>query len=705
MENSTKLSLEPLIKPRILIVEDEAIVARDIRVQLQELGYDPVGIATNAQQAISFAGELRPNLILMDIQLSGEGDGIYAAQEIRRLFGLPVVFVTSFTADEVLQRAKLIEPYGYVLKPFTQRDLRTVIEMALFKFNADLKQQEAASHTQAILDNMVDGVITINARGQMASYNQAAAKIFGYTADEAIGQNVSLLMPPQDKLQHDSYLDRYHTTGEARMLGLPREVEGQRKDGSLFPMSLAVSQITRGGMPVYIGLIRDLTLHHLNMEEIRRLAFYDPLTQLPNRRLLIDRLSQAMINASRTGQHGALMFLDLDHFKMLNDRLGHQFGDQLLQQVAIRLTNCAREGNTVARIGGDEFVILMESLSSRDFEAATEAKVVASGILTALSQPYQLNEHVYHSTPSIGIVLFMQDSEGIDEIFKKADVAMYQAKNAGRNSIRFFDPNMQETAAAYMELENDLRNGIANHEFLLHYQIQVKAGLKYDDAPIINGVEALVRWHHPKRGMVSPADFIPIAESSGLILPIGQWVLETACRQLVAWENTPAAADWSIAVNVSALQFAQTDFVTQVEHVLAITGANPKLLKLELTESMLADNVDEIIVKMNALRAHGVSFSLDDFGTGYSSLSYLKRLPLSQLKIDQSFVRDILTDPSDAVIAHTIVALAHSLGLKVIAEGVETQAQRDALAEMGCNAYQGYLFGRPVPATKLAIEG
>jgi diguanylate cyclase (GGDEF)-like protein/PAS domain S-box-containing protein len=579
--------------------------------------------------------------------------------------------------------------------------LRTVIEMALFKFNADLKQQEAALHTQAILDNMVDGVITINALGQMESYNQAAAKIFGYTADEAIGQNVSLLMPPQDKLQHDSYLHRYHSTGEARMLGLPREVEGQRKDGSVFPMSLAVSQITRGGMPVYIGLIRDLTLHHLNMEEIRRLAFYDPLTQLPNRRLLIDRLSQAMINSSRTGQHGALMFLDLDHFKLLNDRLGHQIGDQLLQQVAIRLTHCAREGNTVARIGGDEFVILLESLSNRDYEAATEAKIVASGILSALSQPYQLNEYVCHSTPSIGIVLFMQDLEGIDEIFKKADVAMYQAKSAGRNGIRFFDPKMQETAAAYMELENDLRSGIANHEFLLHYQIQVVEGVKHNDAPVINGVEALVRWRHPKRGMVSPADFIPIAESSGLILPIGQWVLETACQQLVAWENTPATADWSIAVNVSALQFAQTDFVTQVEHVLTITGANPKLLKLELTESMLATNVDEIIAKMNALRAHGVSFSLDDFGTGYSSLSYLKRLPLSQLKIDQSFVRDILTDPSDAVIAHTIVALAHSLGLRVIAEGVETQAQRDALAEMGCNAYQGYLFGRPMPATKL----
>nr|WP_314858079.1 EAL domain-containing protein [uncultured Undibacterium sp.] len=704
LETSTKLFTEPLVKPRILIVEDEAIVARDIRVQLEALGYEPVGIATHAEQAIRLAGELRPNLILMDIQLSGEGDGIYAAQEIRRLFGLPVVFVTSFTADEVLQRAKLIEPYGYVLKPFTQRDLRTVIEMALFKFNADQKQQEAALHTQAILDNMVDGVITINARGQIESYNQAAAKIFGYSADEAIGQNVSLLMPPQDKLQHDGYLDRYHTTGEARMLGLPREVEGQRKDGSVFPMSLAVSQITRGGMPVYIGLIRDLTLHHLNMEEIRRLAFYDPLTQLPNRRLLIDRLNQAMINSSRTGQHGALMFLDLDHFKMLNDRLGHQFGDQLLQQVATRLTDCAREGNTVARIGGDEFVILMESLSSRDYEAATEAKIVASSILSVLSEPYQLNEHVVHSTPSIGIVLFMQDVEGIDEIFKKADVAMYQAKSAGRNGIRFFDPKMQETAAAYMQLENDLRSGIANKEFLLHYQIQVKEGLKQNDTPIVTGVEALVRWQHPKKGMVSPASFIPIAESSGLILPIGQWVLETACEQLVAWSNAPDKAEWSIAVNVSALQFAQLDFVTQVEQALVNTGANPKLLKLELTESMLASNVDEIIVKMNALRAHGVSFSLDDFGTGYSSLSYLKRLPLSQLKIDQSFVRDILTDPSDAVIAHTIVALAHSLGLRVIAEGVETQAQRDALAEMGCNAFQGYLFGRPMPATKL-VQG
>jgi EAL domain-containing protein (putative c-di-GMP-specific phosphodiesterase class I) len=286
-------------------------------------------------------------------------------------------------------------------------------------------------------------------------------------------------------------------------------------------------------------------------------------------------------------------------------------------------------------------------------------------------------------------------------VIKKADVAMYQAKTAGRNTIRFFDPKMQEMATANLALEKDLREGLVNDEFLLYYQIQVKDGHKHKDKPIITGVEALVRWNHAKRGMVSPAQFIPLAENTGLILPLGQWVLESACAQLVDWAKNPKTAGWTMAVNVSALQFAQTDFVERVEQALTKTGANPALLKLELTESMLAENVDEIIVKMNTIKEFGVSFSLDDFGTGYSSLSFLKRLPLTQLKIDQSFVRDILTDSSDAVIAHTIVALAHSLGLKVIAEGVETQAQRDALAEMGCNAYQGYLFGRPVTAGAL----
>jgi diguanylate cyclase (GGDEF)-like protein len=401
-----------------------------------------------------------------------------------------------------------------------------------------------------------------------------------------------------------------------------------------------------------------------------------------------------MLTSLRTGQHGAVMFLDLDHFKQLNDSLGHAIGDELLLQVAQRLQLCVREGDSVARLGGDEFVVLLEDLSLQANEAATQAELTAKKILDALGQPYTLHGHRYSSTPSIGIMVFMHDHESIENLLNKADVAMYQAKSAGRNTARFFDPEMQAVATAYIELERDLRQGLAEQQFFLHYQIQV------DAAGTSTGVEALVRWQHERRGLVSPAQFIPLAEETGLILPLGQWVLETACAQMVLWAEEPAKAAWTMAVNISSHQFAQPDFVASVACALRKTGANPHLLKLELTESMLVGDVEDVIGKMRALKAHGVGFSLDDFGTGYSSLSHLKRLPLDQLKIDQSFVRDIMSDANDAVIARTIVALGHSLGLKVIAEGVETAAQHSFLSSVGCDAFQGYRFGRPqLPCT------
>jgi diguanylate cyclase (GGDEF)-like protein len=388
--------------------------------------------------------------------------------------------------------------------------------------------------------------------------------------------------------------------------------------------------------------------------------------------------------------------LDLDHFKQINDTLGHDAGDELLQVVATRLRGCVREGDSVARLGGDEFVVLLEALSEQTLEAATQAELVAIKVLEMLAKPCQLRNHVYQTTPSIGIVEFNGDSQSTEDLLKRADVAMYQAKSSGRNTACFFDPAMQAAAAAHLALERDIRNGIAAQEFVLHYQIQVNGQGQ------TTGAEALVRWNHPTRGMVSPGHFIPIAEETGLILPLGQWVLESACAQLVLWAQDPARASWTVAVNVSASQFAQTNFVANVEAALVKTGANPRLLKLELTESMLLADVDAIVIKMNAIKQRGVDFSLDDFGTGYSSLSYLKRLPLTQLKIDQSFVRDVLTDASDAVIARTILLLGHSLGMKVIAEGVETAEQHHFLLSMGCDAFQGYFFGRPVPVLKLA---
>lgn len=562
--------------------------------------------------------------------------------------------------------------------------------------HAELELQESARHTQAILDNMFDGVITINTRGIIQSFNKAASTIFGYSQEEALGANVTMLMPTHFKHQHESYLRHHNESLDSEVLNTLREVEGKRKNGETFPMSLSISKILRAGIVTFVGLVRDISQQRHDEEEIYRLAFYDPLTNLPNRRLLFDRLQQAILTSCRTDQHGALMFLDLDHFKQLNDSLGHDVGDILLQQVAARLQACVREGDSVARMGGDEFVMLIEALSIYPNEAASQAEGIAHKILAALAAPYNLREHTYVITPSIGIVVFLHQQETLDELLKKADVAMYQAKTAGRNNARFFDPTMQAAVSVRITLEKNMRIALERKEFLLHYQIQV------DGKGTPTGVEALVRWNHGEHGMVSPAAFIPLAEETGMILPLGQWVLETACAQLVTWAKKPATANWTMAVNVSVSQFAQLDFVAHVDKALKKTGANPRLLKLELTESMLVKDVEDVIVKMVEIKALGVTFSLDDFGTGYSSLSYLKRLPLDQLKIDQSFVRDLLTDPNDAAIARTIVALGHSLSLKVIAEGVETREQRDALAQMGCDAYQGYYFARPVTAEDLA---
>jgi diguanylate cyclase (GGDEF)-like protein/PAS domain S-box-containing protein len=680
---------------QILIVEDEMVVARDVQLQLELLGYGVAGHTTRGEDAITLAGQLRPDMVLMDIQLAGAMDGVSAARAIRDQFGVPVIFLTAFAADEILARAKMVEPYGYILKPFSERELKTVLEMALYKHQAETRLRESALQNQTILDNMVDGVITTNDVGLIESFNNAAGCIFGYTAVDVLGRHVAMLMSESYRADHEACLQHFRTTVETHMVGKPREVQGLRQDGSVFPMTLSVSSVTRGGQTTFIGLVRDQSEHQNDLEEIRRLAFYDVLTGLPNRRLLMDRLQQAMITSGRTGQHGALMFLDLDHFKQLNDTLGHDVGDELLQQVATRLRACVREGDSVARLGGDEFVVVLEALSIHALEAATQGECIAIKILETLGHPCQLKNHSYAITPSVGIVEFLGEHQTLEDLMKMADVAMYQAKSAGRNTICFFDPAMQAAAAAHTALETDLRKGVANHEFVLHYQIQV------DGAGHPTGAEALVRWHHMARGLVSPAHFIPLAEETGLILPLGQWVLETACAQLVQWAISPATAHWTMAVNVSASQFAQSNFVAHVNTALEKTGANPCLLKLELTESMLVADVDAIIVKMNAIKALGVRFSLDDFGTGYSSLTYLKRLPLAQLKIDQSFVRDVLTDPSDAVIVRTILALGHSLGLKVIAEGVETAAQHQYLAGLGCDAFQGYYFGRPVVADKL----
>jgi len=439
----------------------------------------------------------------------------------------------------------------------------------------------------------------------------------------------------------------------------------------------------------------DVTALRQANAEIENLAFYDPLTNLPNRRLLMDRMQHAITASVRSGQYGALLFLDLDHFKTLNDTLGHEVGDVLLRQVAERLKACVRREDTVARLGGDEFVVMLHEVSTHRDEAAAHARRVGEKILRRLNLPYTLGAHVHHSTPSIGVTLMGGSHQQSVDLLKEADIAMYQVKSQGRNGMCFFDPEMQVAISARARLESDLQTALTGRQFELHYQPQ------FNLAGRIIGAEALIRWRHPDRGLLTPGGFIGVAEESELIVPIGHWVLRTACAQLAAWSSDPRYRHVQVSVNVSARQFRQRDFVARVVEVLRETGARAHLLKLELTESLVLDNVDDTVSKMGLLKTKGVRFSLDDFGTGYSSLAYLTRLPLDQLKIDQSFVRNLGVRHTDDVIVQTIIGMARNLELDVIAEGVETQVQKDTLADYGCQLFQGYLMGRPQPAAEL----
>ena len=455
-------------------------------------------------------------------------------------------------------------------------------------------------------------------------------------------------------------------------------------------MTCASSRNEDGNIFGGIAIVQDITERKKSEEKINSLAFYDTLTFLPNRQLLMDRLDLAESASARSGRDGALLLIDLDNFKTLNDTLGHHVGDLLLQQVALRLASCVREADTVARLGGDEFVVMLENLSELNLEAAAQTETVGEKILASLSQPYQLETHAYHGTASIGATLFNGHQQTTDELMKQADIAMYQAKKGGRNALRFFDPQMQASITGRVALENELRKALEKQQFHLYYQIQV------DSLHRSLGAEALIRWIHPLRGMISPAQFIPLAEETGLILPIGQWVLDTACAQIKAWQKNAYTRDLVLAVNVSAKQFRQADFVAQVQDTVQRHAIDPKLLKLELTEGMLLEDIEDTITIMNALNEAGMKFSLDDFGTGYSSLAYLKRLPVSELKIDKSFVQDIPHDPNDVALVETILSMAHHLHFDVVAEGVENEAQFAFLRQQGCERFQGYYFHRPL---------
>jgi len=548
---------------------------------------------------------------------------------------------------------------------------------------------EEVERFKTIFDNASFGAWISDLAGHIVYVNAYAAALHGRTVAELMGQPSASLYEPE---QLDEAMDFWRGVREGRE-SPARELWHVARGGREFAM-LTSGLLLRdaAGQPALLACTAvDISDRKQAEARIRQLAFYDVLTGLPNRRLLLDHLQQALAGSARRGTSGALLFIDLDQFKTINDTLGHDMGDQLLKEVANRIRLQLRVGDTVARLGGDEFVVLIEELSEVPEIAASQAEQVGQKLMAALNRPYRLAGSEHHSTPSVGVTLFTAGQGSVEDLLKQADMAMYQAKAAGRNSLRFFDPQMQTVVAARAALQGDLHQALQSQQLLIHIQPQL------DQSGWVIGAEALLRWQHPQRGLVSPAEFIPVAEDSGLIHPIGQWVLEAACRQLVDWAGRPALRNLSLAVNVSVQQFRHPEFVQRVLEVLEYSGVDRHKLKLEITESLLMHDVEDVIAKMVTLRAHGVRFSLDDFGTGYSSLAYLKRLPLDQLKIDASFVRDLLTDPNDAAIVRTIIALARSLGLMAVAEGVETAAQRDALAAEGCTVYQGYLYSRPLP--------
>lgn len=637
-------------------------------------------------------------LVVADLQLSPQHLAARESQEWRFYAGIPLVTPDGF----VLGALAVMDRVSRVPAPAQLEGLRTLAQSVMAQLELRRCRRDPAEpqrdRFRQLADSMPYVVWSAKPDGTIDFANQSIVDYAGLTDANRIGEQWINLLHPDDVERTLAAWGEAVRTGEV----FSTEYRLCRGADKSYRWHLAKGMPIRdsqGNITKWYGTTTDIHDMKLAHEEIGRLAFYDTLTGLPNRQLLMDRLGHAVTLHARLKRFGAVLLLDLDNFKNINDTLGHDNGDLLLDLVARRLVDNVAERDTVARLGGDEFVIILEDIGSSKEAAAQHAEIVARRVLGVLNGSYKLRGHERHITPSMGVALFGGTALTINELLKRADLAMYQAKAAGRNTVCFFDPKIQAAALARAGLEAEMRHGLQRGEFLLHYQPQL------DSEGVVTGVEALVRWQHPQRGLVSPVEFIPLAEDTGLILPLGHWVLEEACAQLVRLCAEPATQALTqalhVSVNVSALQFRQPDFVADVLAVLARSGADPRRLQIELTESLLVEDIDSATGKINLLKEHGVRFSLDDFGTGYSSLTYLKRLPLDQLKIDKSFVHNLLSDSRDEAIVNAIITLGKAMSLTVIAEGVETTEQRDLLERCGCTSFQGYLFSKPLPGAQL----
>ena len=623
-----------------------------------------------------------PKLVVLDVQMPGMS-GIDVLRRMRAdpyTCDIPVILVSADMSEQNQLAGLNLGADDYLVKPIFHETLIVRVRN-LIQRSEERTQLRLAGH---VFNFSGEAMLITDANNSIVDVNAAFITLTGYDKAEVLGKNPRLLASGKNtqeeyKLMWDTILKDGWWQGEL----------WQRcKDGSVHPrfMTISVVRDKLGDIEFFLANFVDISSYKESEQRVAHLAHHDVLTGLPNRLHLQTFLAQSILIAKRRSEQLAVMFLDLDRFKNVNDTLGHTVGDELLIQVAGRLKACIRDYDVVARLGGDEFVVIL-----RGPDILPEAIAVAKKLNFQLSQRFEIGAHTLHTSTSIGIALYPDNADHMDDLMKNADTSMYFAKSDGGNSFRFFSPTMNQGAHEKLKMEGQLFVAIEKQQLRLHYQIQM------DEMNRPLGAEALIRWLHPERGLVMPAAFIPMVEETGLILPIGHWVLDTACAQLRQWQDDALTSELVLAVNVSARQFCQPDFVEQVRKVAQRHMINPALLKLEITESMLLKNVDEVIVTMSALRALGVKFSLDDFGTGYSCLQYLKRLPLNQIKIDRSFIHELVSDKSDQAIVRTIVAMAHNLNLNVIAEGVETEEQREILLGMGCTHFQGYLFGKAVP--------
>ncbi|HYN54748.1 MAG TPA: EAL domain-containing protein [Methylotenera sp.] len=544
---------------------------------------------------------------------------------------------------------------------------------------------------RAVINGALDGIVTIDEAGALIEFNPAAERIFGYKKEAVLGKLLAdVIVPPAQRNVHIKKHKEFVQTGIKHIFDKRVELTAMRADGSEFPVELTLTSLNDNGLTFVTGFLRDLTQQKKAQQEIENFAYYDALTGLPNRRLLPDRFQRAILNSQRAKTYCAIIFIDLDHFKLLNDSKGHDVGDQLLIEVANRIKNTIRAGDTLARLSGDEFVVIVEGLDSQYNAAYFQTTEIAQKLLAALNKSYQLDMFEFNTTASLGIALFNDDLLSFADHLRHADNAMYQSKAAGRNTYRFYDAFTEERFEKNVALETALHSALNNNEFYLNYQSIV------DAKQTIIGAEVLLRWTHPVLGDIGPTEFIPIAEKNNQIISIGRWVIQQACEQLKVWEKSPLMNKVQLSVNISAKQFLYINFVQEIRQILSTTGVNPDFLKLELTETAVIDNIDDVIHKINILKRIGVRFALDDFGIGQTSLVYLKKLPVTQIKIDQSFVHDVLTDANDAAIIKMILAIGKSIRCNIVAEGVEKVEQFELLKKFGCRYFQGFYFSKPL---------